>query len=605
MPRHSVRRMTTIRQGLYDLLSSVEIDTKEEGRCHIDPWPSQKIVIDAVARGLQEGVHEFVILKCRQVAITTCCSIIELFWALANEGVQGAIIADRTDNLERLRRIFASLLETLPDEWRGPEHKLVQNNRSGMAFANRSVIDLMAAASNPDLGASRALNMMHATECAQWKSLAGVESLKASLARQNPHRLYIWESIANGFNWFYNHCQQAKRDRHMRFIFIGFWANPTYSIPRSDPDYKIYWDGHLTEDEIERALYVKQQYNVIVKPEQIAWWRRESEFRAEEYMLRHYPWHERECFIASGSGFFPAQRTLEIADQLAQGALYKGYKYVFEETFLGSHIEQTDDRDEAMLRVYEPPEPDGVYTIGVDPSGGGGGDANDHAIEVLRNYADRVVQVAEFRTNKPLTYQLAWVLAHMAGAYRDHLANLEVTGVGAAVIPEVRNLRQLAERGILQGAPGTSGILDMIGAVRWFLYKRPDTLGGAGNVIAWKANQDNKHQVFSELRDSLMLRRLEIRSPRLVQQLQAIVEDGGWLGAGPDTGVNDDLVSALVLAHHAWVEWRRPGLIARNLTWDSVKGDRPPQDPGTLLSFAFSQKMAEINIKARKRYEKF
>jgi hypothetical protein len=597
--------MATIRQGIYDLLSSVELDTKEEGRCHIDPWPSQRIVIDAVAKGLQEDVHEFVILKCRQVAITTVSSVIELFWALANEGVQGAIIADRTDNLERLRRIFASLLETLPDEWRGPEHKLIQNNRSGMAFANRSVIDLMAAASNPDLGASRALNMMHATECAQWKSLAGVESLKASLARQNPHRLYIWESIANGFNWFYNHCQQAKADRHMRFIFIGFWANPTYSIPKSDPDYKIYWDGHLTTDEIERARYVKQAYGYTVKPEQIAWWRRESEFRAEEYMLRHYPWHERECFIASGSGFFPAARTLEIGEQLAQGAPYKGYKYVFEQDFLGSHIEQTDDRDEAMLRVYEPPERDGVYTIGVDPSGGGGGDANDHAIQVLRNYADRVVQVAEFRSNKPLTYQIAWVLAHMAGAYRDHLANLEVTGVGAAVIPEVRNLRQLAERGILQGTPGTSGILDMIGAVRWFLYKRPDTLGGAGNVIAWKANQDNKHQVYSELRDSLMLRRIEIRSPRLVEQLQAIIEDAGWVGAGPDTGVNDDLVSALVLAHHAWVEWRRPGLIARNLTWDSVKGERPPQNPGTMLSFAFSQKMAEINRKSRQRYEKF
>jgi hypothetical protein len=130
-------------------------------------------------------------------------------------------------------------------------------------------------------------------------------------------------------------------------------------------------------------------------------------------------------------------------------------------------------------------------------------------------------------------------------------------------------------------------------------------LGGAGNVIAWKANQDNKHQVYSELRDSLMLRRIEIRSPRLVEQLQAIIEDGGWVGAGPDTGVNDDLVSALVLAHHAWVEWRRPGLIARNLTWDSVKGERPPQNPGTMLSFAFSQKMAEINRKSRQRHEKF
>ena len=187
--------MPTVRQGIYELLTSVELDTKEQGRCRVEPWPSQRLVIDAVAKGLSEGVHEFVVLKCRQVAITTVCSVVELFWALANAGVQGAIIADRTDNLERLRRIFASLLETLPPEWRSPEHKLIQNNRTGMAFANRSVIDLLAAGSNPDLGASRALNMMHATECAQWKSLAGVESLKASLARENPTRLYIWESI--------------------------------------------------------------------------------------------------------------------------------------------------------------------------------------------------------------------------------------------------------------------------------------------------------------------------------------------------------------------------------------------------------------------------
>jgi len=597
--------MTTIRRGLYDLLGSVEVDTKERGRCHVDPWPSQRLVIDAVAKGLNEGVHEFVVLKCRQVAITTVCSVIELFWALANPGVQGAIIADRTDNLERLRRIFAALLETLPDEWRSPEHKLVQNNRTGMAFANRSVIDLLAAANNPDLGASRALNMMHATECSLWRSLAGVESLKASLARQNPHRLYVWESVANGFNWFYNFVQQAKQDRHMKFIFVGFWANPTYSIPKDDPDYKTYWDGSLTEEEIVRARFCKQEYNVVVKPEQIAWWRRESEFRAEEYMLRHFPWHERECFIASGSGFFPAKRTLEIGEALAQGAPYKGYKYIFEEDFLGSRIEQVSDREEAMLKVWEPPERDGVYVIGVDPSGGGGGDSDDHAIQVLRCYADRVVQVAEFRTNRPLTYQLAWVLAHLAGAYRDHLANLEVTGVGAAVIPEVRNLRQLAERGMLAGEPGASGILDMIGSVRWFLYKRPDTLGGAGNVIAWKANQDNKRQVFSELRDSLMLRRLEVRSPKLVAQMQATVEDEGWLGAGPDTGEGDDLVSALVLAHHAWIEWRRAGLVARGLTWDSVKGDRPQQDMGTMLSFAFSQHMQMMNRKARERREKF
>jgi hypothetical protein len=600
--------LPSIRQGIYDLLGAVEIDTKEAGRTHIEPWLSQRIVIDQVCKGLSEGVHEFVILKSRQMAITTTCAIIELFWVLANPGVQGAIIADRTDNLERLRRIFASLLETLPPEWKSPEHRIISNNRSGMAFANRSVIDLLAAASNPDLGASRALNLVHSTECSLWKSLAGVESLKASLARQNPNRLYMWESIANGFNWYYNFCQQAKQDRHMRFIFCGYWANPTYAIEKSDDDFKTYWDdGVLTDEEIQNARFVKQQYGYTIKPEQIAWWRRESEFRAQEYMWRHYPWHEKQCFVASGSGFFPATRTLEIAEGLAEGAPYKGYRYVFEEQFLSSRIEQVapSEKELVNLKVWEAPQPDGIYTLGVDPSGGGGGESDDHAVQVLRCYADKVVQVAEFASNKPLTYQLAWVLAHLCGAYRDHITNLEITGVGSAVMPEVRNLRQLAERGVLQSDGTTGNILDMIGNVRWFLYSRPDTLAGAGNIVNWKTNADNKHQVYSELRDSLMLRRMEIRSLRLIQQMQAIILDEGYIGAGPDTGENDDLVSALVLAHHTWIQWRRAGLVARNLTWDSVHGERPPTDAGDVLSWAFSQHMQKMWNNGKNRKEKF
>ena len=596
----------SIRQGIYDLLSAVEIDTKEEGRTRVTPWASQRMVIDAVARGMEDGVHEFVVLKCRQVAITTVCSVIELFWALANPGTQGSIIADRTDNLERLRRIFAALLETLPPEWRGPDHRLVTNNRTGMTFANRSTIDLLAAGSNPDLGASRAINLLHATECGTWKSLAGVESLKASLARINPTRLYVWESIANGYNWWYQHCERAKVDRHMRFIFCGFWSNPTYAIPKRDPDYKTYWDGSLTDEELKLARYVREQYRVTVTPEQVAWWRRESEFLAPEYMDRHYPWSDRQAFVASGASFFPSARTLELAENLAEGPFYQGYKYVFQDAFLGSKIEQTKNKDEVMLRVYEPPMEAGVYVIGGDPSGGGGGDANDHSIQVFRCYADRLVQVCEFQDNSMLTYQFAWVLCHLCGSYRDHVCNIEISGIGSAVPNEVRNLRQLAQRGIIQAEPGSENIMNMIGAVRWFLYRRADTLGGVGNVFAWKANSDNKHQIFSELRDSIMLRRVEFRSIHLVEQLQAIVEDeGGWIGAGTDTGFNDDLVSATVLAHHTWFDQRINGLIARNLTWESVKGEPPPQTPGTVLSFAFSEHIRKINQKANRRKEVF
>lgn len=591
----------TLREGILDLLTSVSIDTKESGRTHITPWLSQMLLIDAISKGLANGVHDFVVLKCRQVAITTTCSVVELFWALTNPGVQGAIIADRTDNLERLRRIFANLLETLPPEWRAPEHRLITNNRNGMVFANRSVIDLLAAANNPDLGASRAINMGHFTECALWRSMAGVESLRASLARENPNRLYIFESTANGFNWYYEYCQQAKVDRRMKFLFIGFWAQPTYSIPKNDPDYKVYWDGSLTEDELNNVRYVKQEYGYTIKPEQLAWYRRESEFRQPEYMSRHYPFHEKECFIASGSSFFPGARTLQLSEALAAGPPYQAYTYHFTEKFLESRIEQTRDSDEASLRVYEPPEPGGVYVVGCDPSGGGGNDADDHSVQVLRCYADRVVQVAEYQSNKPLTYQFAWVLAHLCGAYRDHICNLEVTGIGAAVMPELRNLRQLADQGLMNAVPigGEDQIMPLIGNVRWFLYKRADTMSGAGNVINWKTNHDNKALIYSALRDSMMLTRLEIRSVRLMRQLQGIVEDQGYIGAGADSAEGDDLVSALVLAHWAYCEWRRAPLVARHLTYDAVKGERPPQNSGTVLSQAFTEFWQGVNRRRR------
>jgi hypothetical protein len=597
--------MSTMRQGIYALLSAVQLDTKEEGRTHVKPWPSQRIIIDGICKGLSEGCHEFVILKSRQMACTTVCSVIELFWALANPGTQGAMIADRGDNLERLRRIFASLLETLPSEWRDAEHRLLVNNRTGMTFANRSVIDLLAAGNNPDLGASRALNMIHATECALWKSLAGVESLKASMARLNPNRLYVWESIANGLNWYYRYCKQAKVDRHMRFIFVGFWANPTYTIPKSDPDFRIYWEGGtLTEEEIKRARFVKENYGYTIKPEQIAWWRREAEFKADEYMLRHYPWTETECFIASGSGFFPAKRTMEIAEAMGDGIPYQGYKYIFTEDFLTSRIERTLERDEVTLRVWEPPVPEGRYVIGVDPSGGGTDEASDHAIEVFRCYADRIVQVAEFQDNKPLTYHCAWVLAHLAGAYRNHIANLEVTGVGAAVMPEVRNLRLLAERGIIQ-AGNNGNILDMIGCVHWFLYNRADSLGGAGNVINWKTNFDNRNMVYSELRDTLMKGQIEIRSSQTIAQMQAIVFDQGTIGAGGDTAEKDDLVDAIVLAHHTWVRWIRDGMVANGQTWARVHETAPRGDAGTVLSDAVSRFWIQVHGKARERRERF
>lgn len=607
------KKKPTIRDGLYNLLSSVQIQTKELGRTRVEPWLSQRIIIDQVTQGLAEGVHEFAILKCRQVAASTTCGLIALFWCLVYPGVQAGLIADRGDNLERFRRIFASFLESLPDEWRGPEHALLQNNRFGLRFANESVLDLLAAGNNPDLGSSRALNFLHATECSLWRSLPGVESLRASLARENPNRLYLFESVANGFNWWFNYCNECKQDPHKRFIFLGFWANPNYWINQDDDDYKTFLEVNprtgefkLMDNELRWAQFVHQHYNYVVKPEQIAWWRRESEFRAEEAMFRHYPWHEEQAFVSTGLGFFPAKRTLQVAHKLAERPpLFKAYRYTFDDDFLRSRIDMVSDPDEANLRVWEEPAEDGVYVIGVDPSGGGGGDSDDHAVEVFRCYADRIVQVCEFQSNRPLTYQIAWVMCHLAGAYPQHTCNLEVSGIGAAVMPEIRNLRLLYERGWLQAEPQKDHILDRIGRIRWYLYSREDSLTGPSSIIAWKMNPDNKAQIFSEVRDALQLDQLEIRSPRLLKQMQGTITDQGYIGADETSGEKDDLVVATCLAVHIWSTTLRLGLINQGTTWDRVHTPPITNNPSMVLSEAFSRHMMGVWIEKRQERERF
>ena len=60
-----------------------------------------------------------------------------------------------------------------------------------------------------------------------------------------------------------------------------------------------------------------------------------------------------------------------------------------------------------------------------------------------------------------------------------------------------------------------------------------------------------------------------------------------------------------MLAHHAWVQQIQRGLISRNLTWDNVKGARPPQDMSTVLSFAIKHKMAQMGQQYRRRYQRF
>jgi hypothetical protein len=245
----------------------------------------------------------------------------------------------------------------------------------------------------------------------------------------------------------------------------------------------------------------------------------------------------------------------------------KAYRYHLGENFLATQIEPLDATKDADLRIWEEPNPNGVYVMGVDPAYGRSDFKDKHAIEVYRCYADKLVQVAEYATDVPETYQVTWVMAHLAGAYKNVIINLEVTGPGFAIMQELRHLRQLLDMGYLRGTASNMDLLDVFSSVKWYLYHRPDSMG-AGYVYNWKTNTDNKLKILNQMRDNYVLRMLMVRSIPLLEEMERIVQDGSEIAA--EGRAKDDRAFATALAVTAWIDWVRGGLIANQQTYDRV-----------------------------------
>jgi hypothetical protein len=126
-----------------------------------------------------------------------------------------------------------------------------------------------------------------------------------------------------------------------------------------------------------------------------------------------YPMDPVSCWQHKGSGSLPLQAISNLEEQ----------------------IRIPWNPDEEGLQIYEEPQPDHQYVIGVDPSGFGAGD--QASIQVLSVFEEEVTQVAEFssRTADPLL--VARVTCELAGAYNDAMVVVENNGVGLGVLSQL------------------------------------------------------------------------------------------------------------------------------------------------------------------------
>ncbi len=560
----------------YRFCSVLHIDSKEMGKVPLMDsfYGTQRYLMEEIKKGLEEDVHDFIVLKGRQQGISTVMLALDLYWAFRHKALQGSIVVDSEGNREKFRAILTGYLDSLPRTMKVP---VKTDNRIMLMFENRSnfIHQIANTRSRGSLGKGKGLNFLHATECSVWSDLEGLQSLTASLAQSHPDRLYVYESTAMGFNMFYDMWEQAKDSVTRRAIFIGWWRKQEYSIARDDWRFVHFWDGSPTGEETEWMEEVKALYGVDILPEQLAWWRWQEaeEFMSLNMLYQEHPPTPDYAFQATGSRFFPAGRLTETW-KAALDAEFIPYRYAFGDYIDESSLVGSNDLF-AELRIWDEPVKGGVYVLGADPSGGHSENSDRFSVQVLRCYADRVVQVAEYASVQCSMVKFAWVIFHLAGYYGDCMINLEINGPGIGTWQEMQRI-QSRGWGMRTVGDGES-IRNFLRHVRYYIWSRPDIVGGgSGHAWHFKTDRQNKQTILHRFRDAFERKYLDVRSVGLLDEMRYISQDGDHIsGEGRH---RDDRVMAMALAIECWFTKRMSALQSADRTWKAeqdMKGELP------------------------------
>lgn len=546
--------------------SQLTIDSKERGKVPLRWMGTQRFAIQEISKALKDGVHEIVILKGRQLGITTVTLALDLYWLFKHVGLQGLLVTDTDDNRENFRTLLTGYVNTLPPRLRPGVDR---DNRNQLLFkgpkgqtGSRLQYLVAGTKKSGNLGRGKAGSYLHATEMSSWGDEEGYKSLKNTLAQTNPDRLYVFESTARGYDMFFEHYETAKESPTKRAIFVGWWLNEFYRKERDSSEFRTYWDGSPTGDEEVWIKQVYERYKWNISPEQIAWWRwyvHEEAQDDEQMAMQEMPPTEDYAFQLTGSKFFSAERVniaYKVAHDEAKDPLNQPMmcRYKFGLAPEDTQFIETNDEN-ADCWIWQLPQDDGVYIIGADPAYGSSENADFFAVQVLRCFADKVEQVAEVHTLDMTTAQYAWCIAHLAGAYRGAMLCLEMQGPGGAVFNELQHLKRMVQEGYLHAGPSTAvggAAFLPVTSMRNYFWSKQDSLT-PGFSYQWQTNAKEKLRLMETLRSYFERQSLILHSLPLIQEFRAIARDGDKVGGGGRA--KDDLVISLGIAVTCWNDW--------------------------------------------------
>jgi len=282
------------------------IKSKQGKRIKFKPNWAQTLLLDNLW-------YFSIILKARQLGITTFFCILYLDMVLFNEHKTAGIIAHKDKEAkkifkEKVKFAWDNLPVHLRDEL-GPPNTDSSNE---MAFPNGSSIFV----STSTRGGT--IQYLHISEfgytCAHHPQKAE-EIVTGSINSVEQGQIVTIESTAEGKSgYFYEFCksaQEAFKSKRMlspldfRFFFFSWWQHPSYKLETPfviDAEYELYFKS------------LQQEYQITLTDEQKRWYIMKKKINGDN-MLAEYPSTPEEAFMASIQGAYYANEMSKVHEQ--------------------------------------------------------------------------------------------------------------------------------------------------------------------------------------------------------------------------------------------------------------------------------------------------
>lgn len=426
------------------------------------------------------------ILKARQLGFSTECLIDDLDETVTTPNMNTAIIAHERDKVVKLFEIVRRAFDNMPQEL-----------KPRVSFDNRNELYFPDLDSKIYVTLDTRSEMVHNLHWSEVAFTPQAEQKAAAIMASVPRggRITL-ETTAQGMGGYFYDEWEDVNSKFSKHFYNWLWEKD-YAEQLEMPLEEL--QARYRTQAIRYGLMMDIYERFNLSPEQLQFYYNQT-IKNKQLVLQEFPTTSLEAFIASG-------------------------RNIFHHVDIQKHrVMLPIDRKWGDMLIWEQPLKNSKYVIGVDPSGGIGGDRS--VISVFNAHTGE--QAAEYATSFVRPNQLGLTAMEIGNYYNKALIVIESNNHGHACIDAIRHKY-------------------------YNLYRREvldKTTREKTYTIGFLTSGTTKGMLVDKLEEAVREETISIHSEDLLKEMKIFVEtdEPGKSGYGAEGLGHDDRVIAAALA---------------------------------------------------------